>query len=159
MIAYRNIIKYCALTISRYSSSPAFLFLLFILSQPAYSDDSVVLVTSKASAIEHVTLLDVRRIYLGITPKDSSHINKPVLNLSDKTTYNNFIKNVMHMTEDGYRRKIVKRVFRRGNDYIIEIPSLDELIEHLKNNKNDISYMKKSDIQDSYDIKIIAVLW
>ena len=63
------------------------------------------------------------------------------------------------MTEDGYRRKIIKRVFRRGNDHILEISSLDKLIAHLNSNKNDISYMKKSDIHNSYNLKIIAVLW
>ena len=63
------------------------------------------------------------------------------------------------MTDDGYRRKLVKRVFRRGNNYIQEVSSTEDLIKHLHANKNDISYMRKSDIQDSQNIKIILSLW
>lgn len=79
--------------------------------------------------------------------------------MSDKALFNDFIKNVMHMTEDGYKRKVIKRVFRRGSNYIQEAFTTDEIIAHLMANKNDISYIRTSEIKGNNNIKIIATLW
>lgn len=138
--------------------------LMFLLSgcfavNEANANDSCVLVTAHDSPVQKVSILEIRRIYLGLEPSKDSRISKPVMNLSDTELYKNFLKNVMHMTVNGFRRKTVKRVFRHGGEKIKQIKSHSMLIEYLKNNKNYVTFMDLKTAQQSSEIKVVQVLW
>lgn len=121
--------------------------------------ESGVLVVAENSPVKKLSLVEIRRAYLGLPPSDESRINQPVLNMSDPVLYKEFLKNVMHMTESGYRRKTVKRIFRQGGERVKQAKSHAELIEYLKNNKNDVSFMDLKTAQQIEDIKVIQILW
>ena len=89
----------------------------------------------------------------------STLANKPVLNLSDQKAYTLFLKNIMFLTETGYKRKLLKRIFRQGADEIHSIDSSDGLIEYLNTHPNDISFMLKEEALKNPDLKIIQALW
>ena len=63
------------------------------------------------------------------------------------------------MTEKGYRRKIVKRIFRQGGEKVKEAKNITELIDHLKNNLNDISFRDKETAKKTKGLKVVQVLW
>lgn len=63
------------------------------------------------------------------------------------------------MTEKGYQRKIVKRIFRQGGEKVKEVKNITELINHLKNNLNDISFMDKETAKKTKGLKVVQVLW
>lgn len=125
----------------------------------ANAGDGGVLVAAQDSPVQKISLLEIRRIYLGLEPSVDSRINRPVINLSDPVLYNVFLKNVMHMTERGFRRKTIKRIFRQGGEKVKQLKSHAEIVEHLKNNKNDVAFMDLKTAQQSSEIKVVQILW
>ena len=90
---------------------------------------------------------------------DSEIVNKPVLNLYNQEVYEKFLKNVMHMTEGAYRRKLVKRIFRYGAEEIKEVSLLHELNTHLNSNVGDISFVDYNAVEKMHDVEVVKVLW
>ncbi len=125
----------------------------------AYAEDAVVLIAAKGSGIEAISNRDIRRIFLGLKSADSDLVNKPVINLYNKEVYDAFLKNVMHMTEGAYKRKLVKRIFRNGAEEIKEIDMLDQLGAHLANNVGDISFVDRASVEKMDGVEIVKILW
>jgi hypothetical protein len=125
----------------------------------ANASDSGALVVAQDSPVQKISILEIRRIYLGLEPSADSHINRPVINLSDPVLYKAFLENVMHMTERGFRRKTVKRIFRQGGEKVKQLKSRAALIEYLKNNKNDVTFMDLKTAQRSKEVRVVQVLW
>jgi ABC-type phosphate transport system substrate-binding protein len=125
----------------------------------SYAADKVVLIAAKGSGIESISNRDIRRIFLGLKATDSKQVNKPVLNLHNKAVYEEFLKNIMHMTEGTYKRKIVKRIFRNGTEEIKEVEMLNELNAHLTSNVGDISFVEYAAIEKMHDIEVVKILW
>lgn len=134
-------------------------FPMAVVNAAEGNSDSGVLVVAQGSPVQKISVLEIRRIYLGLEPLAESHINRPVINLSARVLYKAFLENVMHMTERGYRRKTVKRIFRQGGEKVKQIKSHSELIEHLKNNKNDVTFMDLKTAQQSKEVRVVQVLW
>ena len=134
--------------------------LLFLSCSYSYAEDShAFLITGSSSEITFVSQHDLRRVYLGGSAIDTPNIANPVINKTDIETYKLFLKNIMHMNEGSYKRKVIKRIFRQGSDKIIEISSLSKLDEHFKNNPNDICYISDKDNKHLINTKIIKELW
>jgi len=125
----------------------------------AYAENKVVLIAAKGSGIESISNRDIRRVFLGLKSADSELVNRPVINLNNKEIYEKFLKNVMHMTEGAYKRKLVKRIFRNGTKEIKEVKMLNELNEHLISNVGDISFVENTVADKMTDIEVIKVLW
>ncbi|MCW9005232.1 MAG: hypothetical protein OQK70_08215 [Gammaproteobacteria bacterium] len=135
-------------------------FLLFLFTSHVNAEDNhAFLITGSSSKTTSVSLHDVRRIYLGGTAIEAVNIENPVLNKADHNTYKLFLKNVMHMTEGGYKRKVIKRIFRQGSDKIKAINDLRELDQHFKEHPNDICYISEKDHKHLINTKIIRPLW
>jgi hypothetical protein len=142
---------------------PALLFVIVMLIiasiKPCYAENKVVLIAAKGSGIESISNRDIRRVFLGLKSADSDLVNKPVINLYNRELYEDFLKNVMHMTEGAYRRKIVKRIFRNGTEEIKEVKMLNELNTHLTSNIGDISFVYNDAAEKMQDIEVVKVLW
>lgn len=142
---------------------PVFLFFIVMLIiasiKPCYADNKVVLIAAKGSGIESISNRDIRRVFLGLKSADSDLVNKPVINLYNRELYEDFLKNIMHMTEGAYRRKIVKRIFRNGTEEIKEVKMLNELNTHLTSNIGDISFVYNDAAEKMQDIEVVKVLW
>ena len=142
---------------------PVFIFVIAILIiasiKPSYAEDKVVLIAAKGSGIESISNRDIRRVFLGLKSADSDLVNKPVINLYNRELYEDFLKNVMHMTEGTYKRKIVKRIFRNGTEEIKEVKMLNELNTHLTSNIGDISFVYNDAAEKMQDIEVVKVLW
>jgi len=133
--------------------------LLMVSIDLSYAEDKVVLIAAKGSGIESISNRDIRRIFLGLKSADSELVNRPVINLNNKEIYEEFLKNVMHMTEGSYKRKLVKRIFRNGTEEIKEVEMLNELNAHLTGNVGDISFVENAVVDKMTDIEVIKVLW
>jgi hypothetical protein len=152
----KHIIKYCGKAMSTLAAT----MLLYTLSvNQVCADQAVVLIAAKGSGIESISNRDIRRIFLGLKSADSTMVKKPVLNMHDKEIYQDFLKNVMHMTEGTYKRKLVKRIFRNGAEEIKQVDGLDALNEHLTSNVGDISFVDQSTAEEMHDIEVVKILW
>ena len=147
----------------RSGKHPVFLLVIAMLmiagNKPCYAEDKVVLIAAKGSGIESISNRDIRRVFLGLKSADSDFVNKPVINLYNRELYEDFLKNVMHMTEGTYKRKIVKRIFRNGTEEIKEVKMLNELNKHLTSNIGDISFVYNDVAEKMHDIEVVKVLW
>ena len=135
------------------------IMLLMLSVDLTYAENKVVLIAAKGSGIESISNRDIRRVFLGLKSADSELVNRPVINLNNKEIYEQFLKNVMHMTEGAYKRKLVKRIFRNGTEEIKEVEMLNELNEHLISNVGDISFVENTVVDKMTDIEVIKVLW
>ena len=151
-----HIARYCGHTMRMLV---AVALLAFSGIDPVRADQSVVLIAARGSGIEEISDRDVRRIFLGLKSADSDMVGKPVINRYDSDLYENFLKNVMRMTEGTYKRKIVKRIFRHGTEEITEVSTLQELNEHLTTHVGDISFVDSRAIEKMRDIEVVKVLW
>jgi hypothetical protein len=133
--------------------------LMLATIMPCHADEKVVLIAAKGSGIDVISNRDIRRVFLGLKSADSEQVNKPVINLYNRDLYEEFLKNVMHMTEGTYKRKIVKRVFRNGAEEIKEVEALSELNSHLTSNVGDISFVESAAVEKMHDIEVVKVLW
>lgn len=138
---------------------PLVLAMLLTAIRPCHAENRVVLIAAKDSGIEGLSNHDIRRIFLGLKSADSKIVNKPVLNLYNREVYDEFLKNVMHMTDGAYRRKLVKRIFRYGAEEIEEISLLQELNTHLSSNVGDISFVDYNAVEKMQDVEVVKVLW
>jgi len=119
---------------------------------------NVVLITHKSSNVDSLSLLDIRRLYLGFSVANKN-VNRPVINRVNEKVYEDFLKNIMHMTEDGYKRKIVRRVFRYGADYVTELYSIVAIARHLDAHPNDVVFVATDDLPRIKGAKIVVRLW
>ena len=127
---------------------------------PAYSDEvKVALVAASGSNIETMSQRDIRRLYLGMKPSDNDSVGSPVLNRQSDELYDEFLKNVMHMTASSYKRKRVKAIFRKGREEITEIDTLEELNRYLLENRGDVSFVPLSAVENMDSIEVVQVLW
>lgn len=133
--------------------------LLFSTNSFSITDSQTVIVTSKDSDMVSMKTKDIRRIFLGLRPIDSSQANIPIINVSNRKSYKLFLKNIMFLTERGYKRKLLKRVFRQGADQINSFASIKDITTNLKTNPNHFTFMLKEDALSQPDLKIIQALW
>lgn len=133
--------------------------LLFSFNSFSITDSQTVIVTSKNSDISSMEIKDIRRIFLGLRPINSSQGNTPIINTSNKKSYKLFLKNIMFLTERGYKRKLLKRVFRQGADEITSFDSIKDITTNLKTNPNNFTFMLKKDALTQPDLKVIQALW
>lgn len=136
-----------------------FVLLLFVLPTVASAEAKVVLIAASGSNIEAVSSRDIRRLYLGLKVADNEAVRKPVLNLQSDELYDEFLKNIMRMTEGSYKRKLVKAIFRQGREKILEISSLKQLNDHLLKNKGDVSFVEITAIENMQNIEVVQILW
>jgi len=118
-----------------------------------------VLIAAELSPVNKASVLEIRRLFLGLPASSDNLIQNTVINLSDPVAYKDFLKNIMHMTDSGYRRKIVKRIFRQGGKKVNEIEDIEEIVNHLTNNPYDVSFMMADEAKKTKGIKVVQVLW
>jgi hypothetical protein len=119
----------------------------------------VVLVAASGSGVEAMSLRDIRRLYLGLKSADNKSVRSPVLNIQSDELYDEFLKNIMRMTESSYKRKQVKAIFRKGKEEIREVKSLEQLNQYLLKNKGDVSFVEVKSIESMENIEVVQILW
>lgn len=137
-----------------------FTILLLAFMLPASSGEAkVALIAASGSNIEVMSVRDIRRLYLGLKSNANKSVRSPVLNIYSEDLYDDFLKNIMRMTEGSYKRKLVKDIFRKGREEIVEVTSLSELNDHLLKNKGDVSFVEITSIESMHNIEVVQILW
>ena len=136
------------------------IFILCLYCNSANSTDSSgVLVASEKSGINKISIIEVRKLFLGLPASKVSSIQHPIINNTDNETYQSFLNKIMRMTEKSYNRKLIKRVFRQGSEKIMVVSSKESLIQYLRDNPNDVTFMSEGNLKNYKGIKVIQRLW
>ena len=147
----------------KYAIKIKFILIILMLGlycNTAYSTDSYgVLVVSDKSSINKISIIEVRKLYLGLPASKVSSIHRPIINKTNNETYQSFLNKIMRMTEKSYKKKLIKRIFRQGSEKIQVESSKENLIQYLRDNPNDVTFMSGEDFKNSKGIKVIQRLW
>jgi hypothetical protein len=123
------------------------------------AEQTLVLVTNVHNEIAPLEFNDLRRIYLGLAPKDTDITLTPVGNKSEALLYEVFLQKIVHMSSRSYERHLLTKVVRGGSQRMQISTDADSLNDALRNNKNAISFMWENDAKTNPDITIVQKIW
>lgn len=119
----------------------------------------VVLVAGEDSPIENLSLLELRKAYFGIVVRHDNQIIRPFRNSSDPQLRQIFLQSVVAMSERSYERRLFSLTLKSGRPRPEVFTDQDVLVRALRKNPYSISYMWRSDAEQSTGIKVIKLLW
>jgi len=119
----------------------------------------LVLVATARAPIAAMSNSDVRRIYLGLRDSTGSQRSVPLGNRSDPLLYEVFLQKVIFMSARNYERQIISHVYQTGNQRIVMYDSKGDLLQHLANDPDSVSYMWATDGKVDSNLRILQVIW
>jgi hypothetical protein len=132
---------------------------LVLTAATSRADLAVVLVTEKDSAIETISSLDIRKIYLGISVTNDGNVIRALRRRDDERLNQIFLQSVIAMSQRSYERRLLSLALKFGTPRPTEVDSHDELLDLLVRYPSSIAYMWKSEAESDSSVKIIRVLW
>ena len=133
-----------------------------LLGTQTFADDQMshaVLVSASDTPIAEFTNKELRMLFLGYSVTKNAQKVEPLINASDKVTYNGFLQKVMFMSENNYDRKLVTRVFRHGGERPRKFNKRNDLIENLKMRSNTVTFVMPDVAAQLKGIQIVQNLW
>jgi len=136
---------------------------LLLLMNTSFAGDSnrhqLVLVAAARTSMTTMSNNDVRRIYLGLRDSNGSQRSVPLGNRSDPLLYEVFLQKVIFMSARNYERQILSHVYQSGNQRLVIYENRSDLVQHLVNDSDAVSYMWASDIKANSRLRIVQVMW
>lgn len=149
----------CGISVRGCTEKLLLLVVLVLLAELAAAEDSVVLVVGSDSPIEEISLLDIRKIYLGISVRLGGGTVRALRRDDDDQLNRIFMQSVIAMSERSYERRLLSLMLRFGTPRPEEIDSLDEVHRRLSQRPYSIAYMWKREAESDARVKVIRVLW
>ena len=141
---------------------PEFLLLVLltcVLTSSAQAERSVVLVTGENCAMKSISMLDVRKAYLGISVSyEGQHVRAFRLN-NDEELNRVFFQTVVAMSERSYDRRLLSMLLKYGTPRPEEVQDLAALVVALSDSSCGIAYVWSDDIQPTNGLRNIRLLW
>ena len=125
----------------------------------SWADDAVVLVAHVDSPIDEISLLDVRKAYLGISVTISGHTVRPLRQSDDERLNLILLQTVLAMSQRTYDRRLLSMMLKYGTPRPPELDDQDAVFKQLAEHPHSISYMWKSDAESNAQLKMLRVLW
>ena len=135
------------------------LVVLALVAEMAAAQDAVVLVVSRDSPINEISLLDIRKAYLGISVSLGGGTVRPLRRNDDERLNQIFMQSVIAMSERSYERRLLSLMLRFGTPRPEETDDRDELDRRLAERPYSIAYMWKSEAEADARVKVVRTLW
>jgi hypothetical protein len=136
-----------------------FVVMTCFMASPAGAERSVMLVTNEACAMRTISMLDVRKAYLGISISyEGLGIRAYRLN-SDDMLNQIFFQSVVAMSKKSYERRLLSLLLKFGTPRPRELRSVEGLVAAVRNSECGIAYMWGDDAKSMSGIKGIRLLW
>ena len=120
---------------------------------------SLLLVTGSNYELGPVTNTELRKVFLGIPVTRENVRLKPLLNFTDPRATSIFLQQVIFMSERDYRRQLVLRVFRFGDQSPAEYEDIDLLVEDLRRMPGSLTYMWSDQFERYEGLGSLGVIW
>jgi hypothetical protein len=132
---------------------------LAIVSMADAADRTVVLVTSSDCAMDTISALDVRKVYLGIGVSYEGKSIRAFRIKGDDHLNQIFFQSVVVMSEKTYERRLLRLLLKYGQPRPREFDSAADVAAAIIENPCSIAYMWQSDAEASAGVKAIKNLW
>ena len=135
------------------------LVVLALTAEMAAAQDAVVLVVGRDSPINEISLLDIRKAYLGISVSLGGDTVRPLRRNDDEQLNQIFMQTVIAMSERSYERRLLSLMLRFGTPRPEETDDRDELDRRLAERPYSIAYMWASEAEADARVKVVRTLW
>lgn len=125
----------------------------------AAAEQQLVLVTAVGCPADEISMLDVRKSYLGMGVELQDYPVRAYRLLLDERIEQIFFQNVMAMSQVTYERRMLSLVLKYGTPRPRELRSTNDLAEALGQRICGIGYMWREDAASYSSLKVIRVLW
>jgi len=123
------------------------------------TERSLLLVASEQSQLGSLTHAELRKIFLGIPVTRENVRLRPLLNSTDPLAMSIFLQQVVFMSEREYRRQLLSRVFRLGDQRPQEFDDIASLVEEVRNTAGSLTFMWSDQFEQHGGLKSLGVLW
>ena len=132
-----------------------------LLSLPgaAVAEQQLVLVTADSCPADEISMLDVRKAYLGIGVELQGYPVRAYRLLRDERVERLFFQNVVSMSQSSYERRMLSLLLKYGTPRPREFETTDDLAEALLERQCGIGYMWHEQAVSYSSLKVIKVLW
>jgi hypothetical protein len=120
---------------------------------------SLLLVAGSDYEFGAVTHAELRKVFLGVPVNRDNVRLKPLLNSTDPLATSIFLQQVIFMSEREYRRQLVSRVFRIGDQRPTEHEDLDGLVEDLRRTPGSLTFMWSDQLERYEGLESLGVIW
>ena len=135
-------------------------YLVVALSAAAAEPQDIkVVIVANRDVREDVSLLLVRKAFLGIPARTDGVTLKAIRNTSDARLNAVFLQTVVAMSEHSYDRRLLTATLQRGVPLPAEIAQPDELVRTVERTPGALSYMWYRDAKRHPALRIVRVIW
>lgn len=137
----------------------AALILGLAVALPVAADESLVLIVSADSKVEHLDSLEVRKLFLGMTVTHNGDRLRPLLNEADSRIKNVFLQNIVSMTDMTYDRRLLRLALQGGRSLPEAFGDRSILINAVAADPTAVSFAWSRDVQHDKRIRVLRILW
>lgn len=123
------------------------------------TERSLLLVAGQQTQAGSFTHAELRKIFLGVTVIRNGVRIKPLLNATDTLATNVFLQQVVFMSEREYKRQLLSRVFRLGDQRPREFDDIGLLVDALRNTPGSLTFMWSDQFEQQSGLESLGVLW
>jgi len=132
---------------------------LLCLAGAAAAEQQLVLVTAVSCPADEISMLDIRKAYLGMGVELYGYPVRAYRLVGDEQVERVFFQNVMAMSRITYERRTLSLKLKYGTPGPREFNTSDELAEALRQRVCGIGYMWRDHATSYSSLKVVKVLW
>ena len=123
------------------------------------TERSLVLAAASDHEIGAVTRSEARKAFLGVPVTKGEIRLRPLLNATDPLATSIFLQQVIFMAEREYRRQLVSRVFRLGDQHPTEHEDIDALVQDLRTTPGSLTFLWSDQLERYEGLESLGVIW
>ena len=133
--------------------------LLLVAGAPAARADSVVLIVSASSPIEHLASLELRKAFMGFDVVVGGVVARAARNRSDARLEEIFLQNVVDLSELVYERQLLSRKLEKAAALPLEFFDNERLLDAVARDPRIVSYAWATAVARRSDVRVLRILW
>ena len=126
---------------------------------PRGAEQTMVLIVGHDSPVTHLDVIEVRKLFLGLTVFNNGRQLRPLDNRSDDRLHQAFLQNVLAMPERAYERRLLSLALQQGAHRPEMFESTAALLNDLAGDPSAVSIAWATDVAQDTHIRVLRVLW
>lgn len=122
-------------------------------------EQHLVLIAAADAEISPLSVVELRRLFLGLPVKRAGRALVPIINRSSERSYQVFLQAVMAMSDRSYHRQLLRRFYRSGIQPPAEIRDFADLLAAVKRRPGVVTYVIGERLPNDLGISIVQELW